>query len=297
MIHSKTSLFRAGALASVLLAVLAAGCADVVPPEAEAPDPFPSFEEFRARTHPDSEGRFVVDGDIAVYSEQGLREFYQRILDNHLDAVAARDGLGVAREHLLVNQVSGVDDLQSRADRFDITYCVSASFGSNFNAVVDGLAAATRSWSDILGVRYRYVSMSVCDNAAAVDFDVRPAPGLVIYNANAFYPHDPRNIRELLIADSAFTTTEGGRDLQGILRHELGHTLGFRHEHLLVLPTCTDEVASDLRVVTDYDVNSVMHYVQCRPTKTGGYRQSYLDYRGGNLLYGLAPALTNAAAL
>jgi hypothetical protein len=52
------------------------------------------------------------------------------------------------------------------------------------------------------------------------------------YFALSFFPHDVRSARQLQVDDSAFTTTAGGRDLEGIMRHELGHILGFRHEHI-----------------------------------------------------------------
>jgi len=290
------SLLRTGALASILFGVLTAGCTDMNTSNTE-PDSFPTFEEFRSQIHPDSEGRFVVDGDIAVHSEQGLREFYHKALIAHQDELAVKDGLGVAREGLILNTVNGVDDLQTLSNRYDITYCVSSAFGANFTTVVTELDGAARSWADRIGARHRLVTTSSCDASTDVTFDVRPAPSDAGYFASSFFPGDDRSVRELLIADAAFTTNEGGRDFQGILRHELGHTLGFRHEHILLVPSCTGEEAINYRQITEYDVDSVMHYPQCRPSGTGGYRQSYLDFRGANLLYGPAPALTNSAAL
>lgn len=290
MTTSRISLSPGSLLAAVLGSALAVGCADPGPP-----DDFPSYDEFRAQIHPDAEGRFVVDGDIAIYDEQGLRALYDQAAAQHAEQLLREQGLGVAHQDLLLNTRSGVDDLQTRADRFDITYCISSSFGSNFNTVVSTLDIATRSWADRIGVRYRYVASSPCDTSTAVDFDVRPAPAGATYFASSFFPGDARSVRELLIAPDAFTTTSGGRDFQGILRHEMGHTLGFRHEHIVLSPTCTGEPATDYRAITEYDVDSVMHYPQCRPSGTGGYRQSYLDFRGGNLLYGAAPALIASA--
>ncbi|WP_437624476.1 hypothetical protein [Sorangium sp. So ce1151] len=295
MFPLRLPLLFARSLASISLAALMAGCSVAGAPE---PSPesssFPTFEDFRARVYQDAEGRFIVDGDIPIYSERGLREFYQAALSAHEDRVAAQEGLAVSRDHLLVNTFSGADDLQPLSGRFDMTYCVSSSFGADLNTVIDGLERAARSWSDILGVRHRRVDVSPCDASSAVTFNVRPMPPGSTTYATSFFPSYSRSTRELLIDDSAFTATLGGRDFEGILRHELGHTLGFRHEHIVLDPQCTFEDAVEFRAVTEYDVDSVMHYPQCRPSGTGGYRQSYHDYQGGNLLYGLAPALTSA---
>jgi hypothetical protein len=155
------------------------------------------------------------------------------------------------------------------------------------------MALATRSWSDRIGAGFRYVpAEDVNCNATntQVVFDVSPAPQGATYFARAFFPNDQRAQRNLLIAGAAFTTTQGGRDFQGILRHELGHTLGFRHEHIWS-STCADESTDDARQLTEYDVDSVMHYPQCRPVNAGGYRQTDHDYQGAVSLYGLAPAL------
>ena len=100
------------------------------------------------------------------------------------------------------------------------------------------------------------------------------------YIARAFFPNDGRSARNVLITSSAFTTTSGGRDFEGILRHELGHTLGFRHEHIRLANPCTTEANTNNRALTVYDEQSVMHYPQCRTPAGGGYRQTELDYDG-----------------
>ena len=49
----------------------------------------------------------------------------------------------------------------------------------------------------------------------------------------------------------------------GVLRHELGHILGFRHEHIRsgAPPSCPDDEAAWGAVpITEYDPRSVMHY-------------------------------------
>ena len=52
------------------------------------------------------------------------------------------------------------------------------------------------------------------------------------YLARAFFPNEERAERNVLIDESSFhVDPDGALQLVGILRHELGHTLGWRHEH------------------------------------------------------------------
>lgn len=255
-------------------------CACGMPLETPPYEADQGWEEFRATVHREDfeHGVFIVDGDIPISDETELRKYYDTY-------VAQVD------QSLTVRNVMGADILWQRGNRFNLTYCISNGFGTRKATVVSEMRAATQSWSALLGVGFRYVPEEDfrCDALNTnVLFDVSPSSSSS-YFARAFFPDDPRSERRLLITNEAFTTTSGGRDFQGILRHELGHTLGFRHEHIWV--ACTGESTSEARKVTEYDEFSVMHYPQCRTTKAGGYRQTETDYRGSISLYGLAPAL------
>lgn len=244
------------------------------------------WESFRASVYrePGEHGVFIVEGDVPISDEAALRRYY----DTQVTRTA---------QPLTVMNVLGADILWEGSDTFDLTYCVSNAFGTRKAEVVETIALAAASWSERAGVGFRYVPAQDASCTASngnVIFDVNPAPTGATYFARAFFPNDARAQRNVLIGNDAFTTTAGGRDFEGILRHELGHTLGFRHEHIWS-PTCKDEEATDARLVTEYDVNSVMHYPQCRPVATGGYRQTDRDYRGSVSLYGLAPALITSA--
>ncbi|WP_458576345.1 zinc metalloprotease [Aliamphritea spongicola] len=71
----------------------------------------------------------------------------------------------------------------------------------------------------------------------------------------------------------------------GILRHELGHVLGFRHEHTRAESgTCFED--SEWTPLTSYDPFSVMHYPQCNGQGDWSLSITKQDAKGASCLYG-----------
>ncbi|WP_342377001.1 M57 family metalloprotease [Myxococcus stipitatus] len=278
---------RAGLLWTVgVMSLSATGCgveAQEPPPEANAPVRAETFEEFRAKAWLEQDtGIYVVDGDIPVLGgEAGLREEYAR----RQRGQGSEDALGTSRAPLIVNTVAGRDDRWTYTQQRYLPYCVSTAFGGNYSRVVTAMEQAAWAWQQV-NIRFVHASDQDGNCTAAnnnVLFDVRPVSGQG-YLARAFFPSYGRAQRNVLIDSSSFGNT-GVWTLAGILRHELGHTLGFRHEHTRPeAATCFED--NSWRPLTGYDAASVMHYPQCRGSNRGDLDITATDAAGAAALYG-----------
>lgn len=246
----------------------------------------PSWEEFRSQVYqePDT-GIFIVNGDETVLNETALREFYDRIIDEHARA-ANQEELGETQQALAVIYIPGRVTSWSSSEALNLTYCISsASFGGNYTKVVNAMNTAAADWEGT-GAKVNFIHSSALDSScnsssAGVIFNVRQTIDTQPL-ARAFWPGDPRNAREILIHPDSFGVIAPWT-LAGILRHELGHVLGFRHEHVR-LGLCS-EVDSYWRALTAYDAASVMHYPQCNGTNVGDLVLTAKDALGARALY------------
>lgn len=179
-----------------------------------------------------------------------------------------------------------------------LTYRIAKdSFGGNAahqKMVTESIHAATLEWEQTCGINFEH--RASLDATAGVDkaglvFVVREFNASGKFIASSFFPSDPPERRSVLIDPSFYTTSF---DKVGVLRHELGHVLGFRHEHIRneAPPVCPNEPLWDTKVLTAYDPSSVMHYF-CGGVGTNALKISPLDRKGAQQVYG--PPLGAAA--
>ena len=242
-------------LTGALLTVMVAACVDE--PNLGSTQGM-TFEEFKARTYREpGTGIYVLDWDTPVVGDDQLYQVWE--------ATQVHGALAVFN-------INGQDIIWSATQRKQLTYCISNTFNGNKQTVIDAMAKASDlGWEKMADVNYTYVPGQDANCNAQntqVMFDVNPVNANGQYLARSFFPNTGRAERNVLIDNTAFQPGgTGGVALANILGHELGHTLGFRHEHIRPEANATQCVEDNqFRGVTTYDSASVMHYPQCNGT-------------------------------
>jgi hypothetical protein len=198
---------------------------------------------------------------------------------------------------LALRTFDGLDVRWSFADKLQLTYCVSSDakendgFGSDYDTIVTAMENAANDWEAAADVDFIHIPAedSACTNTNEnVLFNVAYTDhGIIV--ASAFFPNATRSNRVLSIDEDAIDST-----LVGTLRHELGHILGFVHEHTRpeAEEVCFED--NDWRPLTDYDSSSVMHYLglPCGGTGDPSRLLTDLDKNGAACLYGAADGFT-----
>lgn len=240
-----------------------------------------------------AEGDTLLDEDqLAIYAFNRERVEAARLAMGTADAA----GLGIAglaetNMQALVGVIQGGRHVRWKPG-VSLSYrVVQHTFTSleRYTNVVDAMQQATQAWQNTCGVKFEH--RSDLDTAGGIGpaealFAVREIDAFGHFIAAAFFPNDPANRRRILIDPSFFAPTLTF-NRTGVLRHELGHVLGFRHEHIRsnAPPACPDEPLFDTANLTQYDPQSVMHYF-CGGVGSPELSITPLDRTGSRSIYG-----------
>jgi hypothetical protein len=265
-----------------------------------------TFEDFLATVTEEKcgdESKYIVNGDIPIYDIKHLREFFETKIQSPPPPPVTAMVNGARRNvsALVVATTTGADEaIWNSEQKTQISYCVSNSFNSKHAQVVGDMARAAGAWERVADVKFVYQQQENgrCDASNNnVVFDVRPVNVDGRYYARAFFPNEPRAGRNVFIDLSALDLSPGeALTLEGVLRHELGHTLGFRHEHTRPeAGTCFED--NDFKPITSYDKFSVMHYPHCNGGADWELRLTARDKSGVACVYGKSATFVIDTAL
>jgi hypothetical protein len=244
----------------------------------------------------DGQEYLLAEGDLLI-ERQALAAYAEAKLDPSPAALAL--GSGSKTTKLLVASADGKP--LRWAPGVILTYCIQKETftAAQYASVRSSIVTATEDWMATCGVEFRHLAALDGDPAsragAAPVFNVRFLDTGGKFIAAAFFPDDPPARRRVLIDPSYFEP--GLRfDTVGVLRHELGHVLGFRHEHIRsgAPAACLGEGLDDAIEATAYDPQSVMHYF-CGGVGNPALAITELDQVGAQQFYGLPLATYSLA--
>lgn len=240
-----------------------------------------------------------VEGDLLLDEEQLRRYALQQEAAKTARAAAREAGMPLVATAELVGMVES-GRIVRWAPGLELSYAVlrktfAVGGQDGYSLAVDCLRRATTDWESTCGVRFVHrADLDDSDSLtpAGVLFVVREFPASGSFIAAAFFPNDPVNRRRVLIDPSFYELAAGSFDRSGVLRHELGHVLGFRHEHIRseAPPGCPDEDTYGTVDLTQFDPRSVMHYF-CGGVGSKELLITELDKQGAQQVYG--PPLKN----
>lgn len=261
----------------------------------------PRTRELRDKTRTadiDGQSLHVVEGDLLLDEDELLLYSLRQEALRNAEKVGATSAAMSQAESLVALAPNG-QIVRWRPGK-QLTYCVlKDSFLSEaqYDQVCKDMETATGAWRDACGIEFAHLkahdshgdpTSSPEDISPDLVFSVRFIDAQGKFIASAFFPTYPPPRRRILV-DPSFFSPKQPFNTAGVFRHELGHVLGFRHEHIRsgAPAACPDEPLFDVKDLTKYDPQSVMHYF-CGEVGNPALELTELDRIGAQTVYGPA---------
>lgn len=234
---------------------------------------------------------YVAEGDLVLDDEHLLE---------YADRIAARNAADPTSKKLVGEKDANGDWIRQQPGSTLVWAVDTATFAdpADRERVTSAVAAAAAAWEAVCDIHFRHDPSRDGPGVvpgADLAFVVRREPKAGSLLASAFFPHWTVDRRFVRIYPPWGT---GGFDPVGVLRHELGHVLGFRHEHIRseAPAVCWGETPGAAAPLTAYDPQSVMHYF-CGEVGSKALEITPVDVDGARALYGPAAAPEAASSL
>jgi hypothetical protein len=194
---------------------------------------------------------------------------------------------------LIMELAGGLFYYALRLPSTDIGYCYHNDWSGvtgGLAGVQAGLEAAMRAWEGV--ARVKFVHEAALDGAGCNTSGSNPGVSFVV-KKNGMASTATGPFPDLPWAQQIMGVPNAGLP-EDLATHEMGHALGFRHEHIHTnaSPRCTGEGSLDTaeELFDEWDPVSVMGYADCTMSMSiaSGRRISRLDGLGARMVY-LAP--------
>ena len=265
----------------------------------------PTYEEFKAKARVSgvSYELYLVEWDFPIRAEGELRDYYETHYNGRRSKSAVKLTPQVGPDTVQCNTnpppANCIDDKFYQNEQLGLRYCVSNDFGANKATIVSNMEQAANGWQQVANIWFQYVpthdgSCRQTDPVpSSVAFKVSPWSGP---GACSFWPYSDGD-RACVATTLVYNTSAdfSPNTMLGVLKHEIGHILGFHHEHLRA--DAGGCALYEMRYLTPWDPNSIMGYpaVWGGCAIGGGNDITKSDGVGARALYGPPAAWIIAA--